>query len=71
MENKTRRMCLNINGLLGGVIATVLLLSILGALTYWAIIVQQDNATKFYELKDETNIKMRSKENANHWQDKE
>ncbi len=71
MENKTRRMCLNINGLLGGVIATVLLLSILGALVYWAIIVQQENATKFYELKDETTIKMRSTTNADHWQDKE
>jgi hypothetical protein len=71
MENKTRRMCFNINGLLGGIIATLLLLSILGFLTIQAIGVQQANATKFYELADETKIQMRSTDNAGHWVDKE
>ncbi len=69
-ENKTRRMCFNLNGLLGGVIATLLLLSILAFLTMWAIKVQQDNATKYYELQDETNIQMNSTDNAKHWVDK-
>jgi hypothetical protein len=69
-ENKTRRMCFNINGLMGGVLATLLLLGILGYLTMWAIQVQQDNATKFYELQDETNIQMNSTDNAKHWVDK-
>jgi len=66
MENKTRRMCFNINGLLGGVIATLLLLSILTYLTIQAIAVQKANATKFYELQDETNIQMKSIDNAKH-----
>ena len=66
MENKTRRMCFNLNGLMGGIIATVLLLTILAGLTMWAIKVQQDNATKFYSIQDETNIQMRSVDNAAH-----
>ena len=70
-ENKTRRMCFNINGLLGGILATVLLLSILVFLTINAISVQQANATKFYELKDQSSIQMRSTDNAAHWVDKE
>ncbi len=65
-ENKTRRMCFNLNGLLGGVIATLLLLSILAFLTMWAIKVQQENATKFYQLQDETNIQMKSTDNIKH-----
>ena len=69
-ENKTRRMCFNLNGLLGGVIATLLLLGILAFLTMWAIKVQQNNATKYYELQDETNIQMNSTDNAKHWVDK-
>jgi hypothetical protein len=70
MENKTRRMCFNLNGLLGGVIATLLLLSILAFLTIQAIAVQKANATNFYELEDETNIQMRSVDNAAHWKNK-
>jgi hypothetical protein len=70
-ENKTRRMCFNINGLLGGILATVLLLSILVFLTINAISVQQANATKFYELKDQAKIQMRSTDNAAHWVNKE
>ena len=62
MENPTRRLCFNINGLLGGIIATVLLLSILGVLTYLAIQVQSGNATTYYQLVDEQNIPMTSTE---------
>jgi len=70
MENKTRRMCFNLNGLMGGLIATVLLLSILVFLTIQAISVQQSTATKFYELQDEANIQANSVDNAKHWVDK-
>jgi len=67
-ENTTRRLCFNINGLLGGIIATVLLLSILVYLTIWAIDVQQKNATTYYKLVDEQNIQMISKDNYKHYQ---
>jgi len=67
-ENKTRRMCFNINGLLGGILATLLLLSILGYLTVQAIAVQQANATTQYKLVDESNIQMISKDNYKHYQ---
>ena len=70
MENKTRRMCFNLNGLMGGLIATVLLLSILVFLTIQAISVQQSTSTKFYELQDEANIQANSVDNAKHWVDK-
>ncbi len=69
-ENKTRRMCFNINGLLGGVLATLLLLSILAFLTMWAIQVQQENATNYYELENPTDIQMNSTDNAKHWVNK-
>ncbi len=65
-ENKTRRMCFNLNGLMGGLIATFLLLGVLAFLTVWAIDVQQKNATNFYQLDDETNIQMNSVDNAAH-----
>ena len=61
-ENTSRRLCFNINGLLGGIVATVLLLSILGFLTYLAIGVQANNATTYYQLVDEQNIPMTSTE---------
>ncbi len=67
-ENKTRRMCFNINGLLGGIIATVLLLSVLVFLTINAIAVQQKNATTFYKLNDASNIQMKSTDNIKHYQ---
>jgi hypothetical protein len=59
-ENTTRRLCFNINGLLGGILATVLLLAILGVLTYLAISVQNANATNVYQIVDEQNIPMTS-----------
>ncbi len=69
-ENKTRRMCFNLNGLLGGVLATVLLLAIVGYLSMWAIQVQKDNATNYYELENPSEIQMRSTDNAKHWVNK-
>lgn len=69
-ENKTRRMCFNLNGLLGGILATLLLLAIVGYLSLWAIQVQKDNATNYYELENPTEIQMRSTDNAKHWVNK-
>ena len=70
MENKTRRMCFNINGLLGGILATLLLLAILGVLTYLAIDVQQKNATNYYEIQDPTSVQANSVDNAGKWVNK-
>ena len=70
-ENKTRRMCFNLGGLMGGVIATVLLLAIAAYLTMWGIQVQQDNATNYYELENASKIQMRSTSNADHRKNKE
>ena len=55
-----------LNGLTGGLIATVLLLSILAGLSVWAISVQQASASNFYDIKDEKSIKMFSVDNAKH-----
>jgi len=60
MAENTSRGLLKINGLLGGIIATLLLLSILVFLTYKAIQVQAANATTYYEIVDEQNIPMTS-----------
>ena len=50
MEN-TNRNVFGIHGVTGMLIATVLLLSILGVLTYLGILDQQDAASKLYSLK--------------------
>jgi len=55
-----------LDGITGMLIATTLLLSILGALTYFAIGAQQNNASNFYEIKDANKIEMRSVNNADH-----
>jgi hypothetical protein len=46
-----------LDGITGMLIATVLLLSILAGLTVWGMKVQNENMTKFYEIKNETQIK--------------
>jgi hypothetical protein len=52
-ENERGIMALN--GLTGGIIATVLLLSILGGLTFLAIGSQQANAERYYEINQDLN----------------
>ncbi|MEA3227786.1 MAG: DUF4006 family protein [Campylobacterota bacterium] len=56
----------SLNGVTGMLIATVLLLTILVGLTMGALSVQQANATNFYDIKDESSIKMISAENTKH-----
>jgi len=55
-----------LDGITGMLIATVLLLSILAVLTVLGLGVQQENATNFYDVKDEKSIKMFSTDNAKH-----
>ena len=51
MENKNRNI-FALNGISGYLVAVLLLLSILGVLTYIGIGLQKDVATKPYSLKD-------------------
>jgi len=67
-KNPTRRLCFNLNGLMGGLLATVLLLAILAYLTIWDIQVQHANADKFYKLSNPQTIKFKSDDNAKHYQ---
>ncbi len=66
-ENKFRHI-FSLSGITGMLIATVLLLSILGGLTWWGILAQQEVMDKPYKLVKPTEIKMNSVENASHKQ---
>jgi len=55
-----------LNGLTGGIIATVLLLSILAVLSYYAMAVQTAQSTNYYKIVNEKSIKMFSTENSKH-----
>jgi hypothetical protein len=57
-----------VHGITGMLIATALLLSILGILTYFAIQVQQANAENYYEInKDLKALKFNSPDNHKMW----
>jgi len=57
-----------IHGISGMLVATVLLLTILGVLTYFAVITQQANAENFYEVnQDLHSLKMNSPDNHEKW----
>jgi succinate dehydrogenase/fumarate reductase cytochrome b subunit len=57
-----------LHGITGMLVATTLLLSILGALTYFAIATQQENATNFYSINKDLNaLKMNSPANHTMW----
>jgi len=60
------RNVFGVDGAGGFLVAVLLLLSILGFLTYKSIVVQSNNATNFYKIQDEKSIKMISTENAKH-----
>ncbi len=55
-----------LDGITGMLIATVLLLSILAGLTVLNMGIQQDNASNFYDVKDEKAIKMKGSDRASH-----
>ncbi len=53
--NENERGVMALNGLTGGIIATVLLLTILGGLTILSIGAQANNATTYYEINQDLN----------------
>ena len=64
MEN-TNRNVFGLNGITGMLIATVLLLSILGVLTFFGLKAQQAVANKPYKITDPQALQMRDAANAN------
>ncbi len=60
------RSIFSLDGITGMLIATILLLAILVFLSIWAVNVQQKSSVNFYELKDETSIKMIGSKEADH-----
>lgn len=57
-----------VHGITGMLVATVLLLSILGVLSYFAVVTQQANAENYYEVNQDLNaLKMNSPENHKMW----
>jgi len=65
--NENERGIMTFHGLIGGTIATLLLLSILAGLTYFGINVQATNATKFYKVNQDLNaLKKNSLDNISH-----
>lgn len=63
MEN---RSIFSLDGITGMLIAVVLLLSIVGALTYLSVTTQAANANNFYKIENEKEIKMFATENSQH-----
>lgn len=55
-----------LDGITGMLIATVLLLSILAGLTFLNMGIQQENASNFYDIKDEKTIQMKGSDRASH-----
>ncbi len=66
MAENTNRSIFALDGITGMLIATALLLGILAGLTVWGISAQQNNADKFYIIKDANSLKMIDKNNAAH-----
>lgn len=68
MADNTNRGLFTLSGITGMLIATVLLLTILGVLTVWGLIVQQASATNYYDpapiVSSLDNVKMNSTDNA-------
>lgn len=60
------RNVFSFDGLLGFAIAVSILLIVLVFLMYFAIGSQNNNATNYYDIKDEKSIKMFDKDNAKH-----
>lgn len=61
-----KRSIFALDGITGMLIAVVLLLSIVGVLTYFSVKTQAANATNFYKVDNEKEIQMFSTENAKH-----
>ena len=67
--NENERGIFKLNGITGMLVAVVLLLSILGILTFNGLKVQQNEASNFYKINQDLNgLKMNSSENYKHYQ---
>lgn len=64
-----KRSIFALDGITGMLIAVVLLLSIVGVLTYFSVVTQAANANNFYKVENEKEIQMFSTENAKHMVD--
>lgn len=65
MENENRSL-FSLHGITGMLIAVVLLLSIVGVLTYFSVTTQAANANNFYKIEDEKKIEMFGTDSAKH-----
>jgi len=68
MDDSERGVFSLIHGISGLLVAVVLLLSVLGVLTYFAVVTQQANAENFYEVNQDLNaLKMNNPDNHKMW----
>ncbi len=68
MNENERGLFSLLHGITGMLIATVLLLIILGVLSYNAIVVQQNESTNFYKINQDLNaLKANSTDNQKHY----
>jgi hypothetical protein len=68
MNDSERGVFSLVHGISGLLVAVVLLLSILGVLTYFAVVTQQANAENFYEVNQDLNaLKFNSPDNHQKW----
>lgn len=56
-----------INGLLGYVVAVLLVVALAAGLGYAAVSAQKSQATNYYKIDNQAGIKMKSKENVSHY----
>ena len=67
--NENERGIFKLNGITGMLVAVVLLLSILGILTFNGLKVQQNEASNFYKINQDLNgLKMNSSDNHTQYQ---
>ena len=68
MNDSERGVFSLVHGVSGLLVAVVLLLSVLGVLTYFAVVTQQANAENFYEVNQDLNaLKFNSPDNHKMW----
>jgi len=68
MNDSERGVFSLVHGISGLLVAVVLLLSVLGVLTYFAVVTQQANAENFYEVNQDLNaLKFNSPDNHKMW----
>lgn len=67
--NENERGVFAIHGVTGMLIATVLLLAILGTLTFLSIMTQNAESTNYYKINQDLNaLKFNSTDNAKHYE---